>query len=375
METNGLTKYYTNRFSVKNKSKSEKPKSGRFFPELNRMPWILLGITFLLLLIAGIRYFHQTMKIITRPGNPRGYVLYIRTGAGFKDVLDSLQSGRILTDKKTFTWLAGRKNYPSHVHPGRYRIRSGMRNRDLVALLLSGRQEPVRVSVQNYRSVQEMALKLSRKLEPDSASWLHYFSDPRFLDKYKINQQNIFSLFIPDTYEFYWNVSPAEFMSKMDNARQHFWNQDRLKKAEQLDLTTPQVVVLASIVEKETNHNGEKSIIAGTYLNRLKINMPLQADPTVIFAWNDFTIRRVTGKHTALDSPYNTYKYTGLPPGPICLPSSTSIDAVLNPSNHHFLYFCANADLSGGHAFAVTLEEHQRNAKKYQAALDKRNIH
>lgn len=186
---------------------------------------------------------------------------------------------------------------------------------------------------------------------------------------------NLFSVIIPDTYEFYWNITPDEWLNKMHSESQRFWNDERKNRAVSLGLTIPEVVTIASIVEKETNKDEEKDIIAGIYLNRLKIRMPLQADPTVLFALQDFSLRRITGIHTSVDSPYNTYKNSGLPPGPICLPSVASIKAVLHAKAHKYLYFCAKEDFSGLHNFAETLDQHQKNARKYQAALNRRNIH
>ena len=181
-------------------------------------------------------------------------------------------------------------------------------------------------------------------------------------------------MFIPNTYEFYWNTTTAHFLEKIHTESGAFWTNQRRHEADSLHLTPGEVIALASIVDKETNKEDEMPSIAGVYLNRLKKNMLLQADPTVIFAWQDFSIRRVLKKHTELQSPYNTYISPGLPPGPICLPSIPSIEAVLHAKKHDYLYFCAKDDLSGSHNFAATIEEHQRNAKKFQKALNRLNI-
>jgi UPF0755 protein len=183
-----------------------------------------------------------------------------------------------------------------------------------------------------------------------------------------------FVLFIPNTYDFFWNTSADQFIRRMAEEQKKFWNSSRKEKAENAGLDIKNVIILASIVEKETVKDKEKPLIAAVYMNRLKKNWPLQADPTLIYAWNDFSIKRVLNKHKEIDSPYNTYLHTGLPPGPICLPSVSSIDAVLNHAANDFIYFCAKEDLSGYHNFAVTLDEHNRNAARYQAALKKLNI-
>ncbi len=249
-----------------------------------------------------------------------------------------------------------------------------MTNIELVSLLRSGAQEPLRMTVPLVRTPAELAGKLARKLEPDSTAWIRAFSDPFLLQRFQISPLHLFSIIIPETYDFYWNISPEKWLSKMKYESSLFWKEERIGKAGQRGLSVPEVIILASIVEKETNQNDEKPVIAGVYLNRLSRKMPLQADPTVVFAWQDFSIRRVLKRHLEIPSPYNTYRQPGLPPGPICLPSVASIDAVLNASAHQYLYFCASEDQSGYHSFAKTLQEHQRNAQRYQAALNKLNI-
>ena len=249
-----------------------------------------------------------------------------------------------------------------------------MHNNTLINLLRSGRQEPVRVTIQNVRTRDELAGKIGRNLEVDSARLVKLFNDPAYLAKFDISPPTLFVLFIPDTYEFYWNTSGDQLFKRIYQEYQHFWTSRRRQMADSLHLSVAQVVTLASIVEKESNKNDEKPVIAGVYLNRLKKQIPLQADPTVIFAWNDYRIRRVLKMHTEIKSPYNTYLCAGLPPGPICLPSIASVDAVLHAANHGYFYFCAREDLSGYHNFASSLEEHNRNARRYQKALDKMNI-
>lgn len=339
------------------------------------MPSLLLGLTLLMMSGAGVWYLQRAFCKVTAFDTPGDRFLLIPTNADFQDVVDSLNSKKVLTNQESFAWLARRKGYPAHILPGRYRIKNGMKNIELVALLRSGKQEPLRLTVQNYRTIKEMAGKLSRRLEPDSVQWMVTFSDPSVTGKFGTDQANLFSIIIPDTYEFYWNLTPEEWLNKMYNESQRFWNGERKNSASRLGLTIPEVVTIASIVEKETNKDSEKDMIAGVYLNRLRIKMPLQADPTVVFAWQDFSIRRITGVHTSFESPYNTYKVTGLPPGPICLPSVASIEAVLGAKKHKYLYFCAKEDFSGLHNFAETLDQHQRNARKYQVALNRRNIH
>jgi UPF0755 protein len=274
----------------------------------------------------------------------------------------------------SFEWVARRKHYENKVRPGRYRIRNGMSNNELINLLRSGKQEPVRVTFQNIQNGEDLAGKISRQIEADSLSLLELLRDADYLKQYGVDPLNSFVLFIPNTYEFYWNTTADQFIGRMSREKLKFWNDTRKNKCTITGFSVPQVVILASIIEKETAKDKEKPLIAGVYINRLRKGWPLQADPTIIFAWNDYSIKRVQNIHLQINSLYNTYSHKGLPPGPICLPSIASIEAVLNYEKHDFMFFCAKDDLSGYHVFASNLAEHNRNAKKYQAALKKLNI-
>jgi UPF0755 protein len=300
--------------------------------------------------------------------------LYIPTGSGYKEVSEILMTNKFLKSRSSFDWVAHRKQYESKVRPGRYRIRDGMSNNELVNLLRSGKQEPVRVTFQNIRSREELAGKISRQIEADSLSLLKLLRDPDYLKQFGVNPLNSFVLFIPNTYEFYWNTTAKGFLARMAREKTKFWNRTRIEKCQRSRFSVSQVVTLASIIEKETIKDKEKPIIAGVYVNRLTNGWPLQADPTIIYAWNDYTIKRVLNNHLKINSPYNTYLHNGLPPGPICLPSISSIDAVLDFRHHDYFYFCAKDDHSGYHVFAENLAEHNRNAKKYQAAIKKQGI-
>jgi UPF0755 protein len=300
--------------------------------------------------------------------------LNIPTGSGFDEVKKIIKEKKILKNTVSFEWTAHQKQYESKVRPGKYRITDGMSNNALINLLRSGRQEPVKVTFQNIRNREEFAGKISRQIEADSISILYLLRDDKYMDQYGINALNSILLFIPNTYEFYWNTSAEIFFKRMARENNKFWNEDRKEKCQRTGLSRQQVAILASIVEKETSRDKEKPVIAGVYMNRLRKGWPLQADPTIIFAWNDYSIKRVLHKHIRIISPYNTYAHSGLPPGPICLPSIASIDAVLNFEHHDYMYFCAKDDLSGYHVFAETLPEHNRNAKKYQSAIKKLNL-
>jgi UPF0755 protein len=249
-----------------------------------------------------------------------------------------------------------------------------MSNNALVNLLRSGRQVPVRITIQNVRTREDLAGKIGRQLEVDSTNLIRLFNDQTYLSGFGLSPATLFVMFIPDTYEFLWNTSGDQLFERMNHEYQQFWNGKRRMQADSLHMDIPEIVTLASIVEKESNKNDEKPMIAGVYMNRLKRGIPLQADPTIIFAWNDYSIRRVLNRHLKIKSSYNTYIRTGLPPGPICLPSIASVEAVLHAKPTEYIYFCAKEDLSGYHNFASDLAAHNRNAKKYQQALNKLKV-
>ncbi len=348
-------------------------KSGHFLSGLQKALLLVVVGAIIIAMVLGWYYLRLTKPMIRLKERKFTY-FYIHTGSGFNAVKDSLVKKGYLTDPETFEWLARKKHYDQHVSPGRYRLTNGMHNNALVNLLRSGNQEPIRIIIQNVRNSAELAGKIGRQLEVDSAQLGQLFSDSNYLAKFGISPSSLFTLFIPNTYEFYWNTSGDQLFKRMFEEYEKFWTPERKRLAGTLHLSIPEVVTLASIVEKESNKKDEKPAIAGVYLNRLRKQIPLQADPTVIFAWNDYRIKRVFKRHTEINSPYNTYLHAGLPPGPICLPSINSVDAVLHALKHNYFYFCAREDLSGYHNFATDLDGHNKNAKKYQKALNKMNI-
>jgi len=349
-------------------SKAQKSTSSRGF---------LMVLFFLIIVVIsswGIHYYRNFFKPNVTTGNQLPAYLYIHTGTDFSTLKKLLTDQHYIRDINSFELVAQKKKYDIKVRPGRYKIINGMNNNELVNLLRSGKQEPVRVILQNVRNPEELAGKIAAQIEGDSISILNLMRDSAYLRGFSASPATVFTLFIPNTYEFLWNSSADQFIRRMYRERQRFWNEERLAKMNLTGLDIAGVIILASILEKETAKNSEKPVIAGVYMNRLRKGWPLQADPTLIFAWNDYSIRRVLNKHKEIDSPYNTYKHLGLPPGPIFLPSVSSIDAVLNYEHHAYMYFCAKDDLSGYHNFAVTLAEHKRNAERYQAALKRLNI-
>lgn len=338
------------------------------------MPWILIIIVLIIVAASMLSFFSKmTLRNVNLHGESEVY-LFIPSHADYGELRNILLNHGYVRHIKSFDWAARRMNYTHHIKSGKFRLKEGMSNRELIHLLRSGRQEPVKIILNNIRVPSELAGQIGHLLEPDSAKFMRLFHDSSFLSRFGVNPQNVLVMMVPNTYYFFWNITAAQFFTRMYREYRKFWQGERRKKCDSLGLSIPEVVTLASIVEKETAKNDEKPIIAGVYMNRLHRRIPLQADPTIIFAWNDYSIKRVLFDHLKINSPYNTYKFAGLPPGPICLPSVSSIDAVLNHQTHQFLYFCAKEDFSGYHHFAVSLPEHNRNARRYQEALNRRNI-
>ncbi|MDZ7740315.1 MAG: endolytic transglycosylase MltG [Bacteroidota bacterium] len=301
--------------------------------------------------------------------------VFIPTSADFDDVKVILYSQGLIINRRNFEWLAHEKKYPELIKPGHYIIRQGMNNNELINMLRAGEQVPVDVIFNNINTKGELAEQIGGQLEFDSTDLIRRLNDSAYLSRYDFDPGNIKTMFIPNTYEFYWTTSPEGFLDRMYSEYKAFWNEERRALADSIDMSIHDVVTLASIVEKETNKKDEKDVIAGVYINRLKKGWLLQADPTLIYAWEDFGIKRVLNVHKEIDSPYNTYKHGGLPPGPICIPSISSIDAVLNYDRNDYLFFCARADLSGYHSFSKSHSQHIRNAREYQEALNKMKIY
>ncbi|MCL6524595.1 MAG: endolytic transglycosylase MltG [Thermoflavifilum sp.] len=335
-----------------------------------RSVWLI----FIIVALSFAGYFaYRIFRPNTYPFQEKTYV-YIPTGATYKQVLKELKDQHIVRNIRDFDWLARKLHYPQHIHPGRYRISPGMSNLQLVRLLYSGRQTPVRLVIGKLRTKKDLIRLVSHHLEADSASMATLLSDQVYLRQYGLDTNTALCVIIPNTYFFFWNTSAEGFFKRMYHYYQRFWDSTRLQEAQKIGLSPIEVIILASIVEEETAHDSEKPLIASVYLNRLQRGMPLAADPTVKYAIGDFSLRRIYSKYTRFDSPYNTYLYKGLPPGPICTPSPASIDAVLHAPRTNYLYFCAKADFSGYHTFASSYVEHLKNARKYQAALDSLHI-
>jgi UPF0755 protein len=338
--------------------------------------FVIIG--FLLIVLTGvsavIMFYNRILRNNIELESGEEYYLFIPTGSEFEDVYRILKEEKLLRDTASFRWIALKKNYPRHVYPGRYRIKAGMNNNRLVGLLRSGEQVPVQLIFNNVRSRETLAGLLSSQIEADSLEILSLFYDDGLLHQHGFQRETALGVFIPNTYEIYWNTSGEDLFNRMVREYRIFWNERRLSLARKIGLEPMEVITLASIVDEETLFEDEEARIAGVYINRLKRGIRLQADPTVKYAAGDMSMNRVLKKHLAIDSPYNTYRYGGVPPGPIVIPSISAIDAVLNYERHNFLYFCAREDFSGYHNFATTLAQHNKNARSYQNALNRRKI-
>lgn len=335
---------------------------------------ILLFAALCILASVGIFFIYRILGPNTQPFSDHKY-FYIRTGSTYSDVLKALEEQGIVRHIKSFEWVAGRTDYPHHVRAGRYEIHAGMSSFALARLLRSGRQSPVNLVINKLRTKQDFIRMVSLHLEADSTIMDRLLHDDVYLRQFGLDSNTALCAVIPNTYEFFWNTTAQDVFERLEKEKEKFWQGKRNAEADSLGLTRQQVYILASIVEEETNRNSEKPLIASVYLNRFRSGMRLSADPTVKFAIGDFALRRITGQQTSFDSPYNTYRYAGLPPGPICTPSIKTIDAVLHTQQTDYLYFCARPDFSGYHVFAATYAEHLQNARRYQKALDSLNIH
>ncbi|WP_187263782.1 endolytic transglycosylase MltG [Pontibacter beigongshangensis] len=332
-------------------------------------------VLFLFLFVSFSYYAYQIVYTPNVDTKGQDTYVYIPTGAGYAEALDSVEATGAIIDKLSLRFMAKLMDYDELVKPGRYKIENGWGNRQLIGVLRLGEQSPVKITFNNIRLRQDLAAKLAASVEPDEQEIDSLLRDPEYLRALGFDTTTIVSMFIPNTYEVYWTTSAKALIDRMKAEYDKFWTEERQAKAEQQGLTPQQVSVLASIVQAEQGrYADERPRIAGVYLNRLKKDMLLQADPTVVYSVGDFSIRRVLNVHLQYDSPYNTYRYKGLPPGPINVPDISSIDAVLNPESHNYIYFCAKDDFSGYHAFATTQAEHLANARRFHKAMNERNI-
>ena len=334
----------------------------------------IIALAAVIIIALGLTGLFYYLKYFGANVTDKQEYLYIHTGATYQDVYKTIRDEGIVKDSTSFNWAAQNMKYTTRVKPGRYHLVAGMSNRRLINMLASGTQEPVTLNFHNLRLKEEFAGFVSKKIEPDSTSIIHLLDSTEFLKQYGFTPDNVYAMFIPNTYQVYWNSTPEKFFKRMYANYEKFWKPERKQKAEAIGLSPIQVSILASITDAEALHDDEMPTIAGLYLNRLKKGMKLESDPTVIFAKQDFTIKRVLNKYLSFDSPYNTYLHTGLPPGPIMMPSVNALNSVLDYKKTDYIYMCAKADFSGYHAFATNVADHLVNAHKFQQALNERNI-
>lgn len=337
--------------------------------------YLVAVITVSVLLVSFSFYFYQAFfspNALTE--SEESVLLKIPSNATFKMVSDSLYENKIINDVVTFSFVAKMLGYQDAVKPGLYTISPKTNNISLVRHLRSGNQTPVRVTFNNVRTKEDLAQKITNNLEIGPDPFMDLILDSVFIRKFGFEEETIMAMFIPNTYELWWNTSPENLFDRMHQEYLKFWTEDRKQKARDMGLSPTEVSTLASIVQSETQKADERPRVAGVYLNRLRIKMPLQADPTLVFALGDFGLKRVLNVHKELESPYNTYKHAGLPPGPINLPEISALEAVLNAEKHQYLYFCAKEDFSGYHTFASSYDDHMRNARRYHAALNQAKI-
>lgn len=334
---------------------------------MKKFVWIVL-----LLLFAGAAV---AAWIFVGPGT--GFsgakeFLYIRSDAATKEVvLDSIEANKIVSNKTAFAFLANRLDYWKTIKPGKYEIKKGTSLLTIVRMLRNGRQSPVDLVITKLRTKEDFARFTGNRFEFDSAQMISYLNNADTLQRYDADTTSALWVVIPDTYTLFWNTTPSAVYRKIYQEAKHFWTGERKAKAQAIGLSPKEAYILASIIEEETTNHKEKDTVASVYLNRLRRGMPLQADPTLKFAVRNFALKRIAGPIMGIESPYNTYKNKGLPPGPICTPSKITIDAVLNPAQTNYLYFVANSRLNG-HLFSTTFAEHVQKANVYRQEDKKR---
>ena len=335
---------------------------------------IAIGIASIAIIVF-VSYFIYLLFIpnFSNKGTDKQYI-YLRNDATYDDVIKQLKEKSNIRSTYTFEQALKLLKSKNNIKAGCYLVKDGVSNYTLLRALRNGNQTPIQLKINNIRTKEQLAGALSKQLMSDSLQFIQLLNDTVFLSQYNLSPITSVSIFLPNTYQIFWNATPQKVFERMNKEYNMFWNKERIRKASEIPLTQLEVITLASIVDSESNTSYEKPIIAGLYVNRLRKNMPLQADPTIVFAVGDFTIKRVLISHTSIDSPYNTYKNTGLPPGPIRIPTLKAIDAVLNYDKNDYVYMCAKETLYGEHNFASSYSQHIDNAKKYQQALNNRGI-
>ncbi|MEP7236728.1 MAG: endolytic transglycosylase MltG [Ferruginibacter sp.] len=332
---------------------------------------IIFGIFLILVLTGGYAAWQVFGPTVS---TPQSKYFYIKTGTVYNDVRQSLIDQKIIGGTFFFDLVSKQLKYPGKVKAGRYLVKEGTSIFNLLRMLRAGNQTPVYLVINKLRLKEDLAQKIAANFECDSTSVMKVLTDPETLRKYDVDIDNMLTNVIPNSYSIFWNTAAEKIIDKLHTEKEKFWNAERLAKAKTMNLTPEQVYTMASIVEEETNKEADKGLIASTYINRMNSGMKLQADPTVKFAMKNFGLKRILFKHLSYESPFNTYINAGLPPGPICTPSTKTIDAVLNAPQTNYIYFVAKPDWSGLSNFTQSYTEHMTNAKNYQHFLDSVNI-
>jgi UPF0755 protein len=325
---------------------------------------------------AGYWAYENIFKSNVHLNGKKYTYIYIKTDATFEDVLDELYSENIIDDQESFEWMAKSMHLQDHINSGKYRIDAKMSNRSIIKMIVNGKQEKVKLFFNSQIRTKEQFIDyVSEKLEIEKAELEDYCSNEDILaDQYGLNSENFMTFIVPDTYEVNWTTHINDLFILLEKSYNKVWTKVKKDKAKSLGYSVPEIATIASIVQSESSIKTEQQKIAGVYINRLKQGMRLQADPTVVFANGNFDVQRVLSADKEIDSPYNTYRYKGLPPGPICMVNPSTIDAVLNFTKHNYTYFCAKADFSGYSNFTNDYKVHMKNAATYQEALNQKGI-
>ena len=336
--------------------------------------YTILALIGLVLVAASVKIYEDVFASNIRVADGKKAYVFVGTRLTLEQNKEQWKQSGLFRNMDAFIRVIKVLGFEKKLKPGRYEVDASVSNYKLIRLMASGKQTPIDITFKYAERKEDLVRFWSALLEADSVELQNLLSDASLFEDVGLDTTNSISVFIPNTYNFYWNTPAEDLLIRMKKEYRLFWNEDRKAKAAALQLTPQQVSVLASIVQKETYQKTEMPVVAGVYYNRLQKGMPFQADPTILFVLNDKSVKRVSGAMLQLESPYNTYKYSGLIPGPICVPSMQAIDAVLNLQHHKYLYFCAKEDFSGFHNFAATFSQHQVNARKYQRELNRRGI-
>lgn len=339
--------------------------------DIKQKKGLLIGV---LVAVAGITAAASYMLFFSLSADNETHYVYIDNDDNIDSVYNKVQPCCGSVQFEAFKVVSGVLGYDKGIRTGRYAVEPGVGAMQTVRHFRNGIQAPISLTIPSVRTLDRLAEEVSKRMMMSKDELLKALTDQKTCQAYDLDTLTMACLFIPNTYDIYWNISVEKFLDRMNDERNKFWNDDRSAQAEAAGLTENEVITLASIVDEETANDAEKPMVAGMYINRWKINMPLQADPTVKYALKDFSIKRIYNDMLKVNSPFNTYKNTGLPPGPIRIPSVAGIDAVLNYVHHDYIYMCAKEDFSGTHNFAVTYAEHLKNAAKYSKALNDRGI-